>query len=92
MRVDIIQPAPVPEIKKVPVGSSTSTKYDSNFDRKSQKIAPNAENKGNAVIDEQPSLEDIEKINEKLKRSAKKIQFSNRKESGNSADSGYRYQ
>jgi flagellar protein FlaG len=73
MRIDIIQPAPVPEIPKVSQGNSTSANYGNDFSRQLKKSVSDAgRNKNDSG---QPTKEEIEAINEKMRYTGKKLQF-----------------
>lgn len=74
MRIDIIQPQPIPEITKVTEGNNTSTSYGNDFNRQLEKYVSEFDKKNDKVNGS--SLKDeVDKLNEKMQPSGKKIQF-----------------
>ena len=74
MRIDIVQPQPIAEVPKVDGGNSASTNYKDELNRKLGKYVPESgkqgENESNGSSQEQ-----VDKLNEKMEKSGRKIQF-----------------
>lgn len=78
MRIDIIQPAPIPEIPKVSEGNSTSASQNNDFNRQLKKYISGTGNPGEQTADqinEKKFKDEVDKLNEKMQRSGRKLQF-----------------
>jgi flagellar protein FlaG len=74
MRIDMVQPQPIPDVPKVAEGNKTSTSYD-NFNRQLQEYAAGGDAKKNDKVSGKSIKDGVDKINEKLQESGKRIQF-----------------
>jgi flagellar protein FlaG len=74
MRIDIVQPQPIPEVPKVSEGNNTSASNNNDFDRQLGKYVAEFGRK-NDKAGGGNFKDEVDKLNEKMQSSGKRIQF-----------------
>lgn len=75
MRIDMIQPQPIPNVPKIAEGNSTSTNYDNYFDQQLQSYVSGNDNGKSDNSADKSFKDNLDKLGEKLKQNGRTIQF-----------------